>query len=44
MWIDSGQGFGTWNHLSTALALEVLVQFLLDADTFPESTINLGIG
>ena len=44
MWIDPGQGFGTVNHLSTALALEMLEQYLLDADTFPESMIDLGIG
>ena len=44
MWIDSGQGFGTGNHLSTALVLEMLEQYLLDADTFPESMIDLGIG
>ena len=44
MWIDPGKGFGTGNHLSTALALEMLEQYLLDADTFPESMIDLGIG
>ena len=44
MWIDPGQGFGTVNHLSTALALEMLEQYLLDADTLPESVIELGIG
>lgn len=44
MWIDPGQGFGTGNHLSTALALEMLEQYLLDADTFSESMIDLGIG
>ena len=44
MWIDPGQGFGTGNHLSTALALEMLEQYLLDADTFPESMIDLVIG
>ena len=44
MWIDPGQGFGTGNHLSTALALEMLEQYLLDANTFSESMIDLGIG
>ena len=44
MWIEPGQGFGTGNHLSTALTLEMLEQYLLDADTFPESMIDLGIG
>ena len=44
MWIDPGQGFGTGNHLSTALTLEMLEQYLLDADTFSESMIDLGIG
>ena len=44
MWIDPGQGFGTGNHLSTALALEMLEQYLLDADTLPESVIELVIG
>ena len=44
MWIDPGQGFGTGNNLSTALTLEMLEQYLLDADTFPESMIDLGIG
>ena len=32
------------SHLSTALALELLEQYLLDVDTFPESMIDLGIG
>ena len=44
MWIDLGQGFGTVNHFSTDLALEMLEQYLLDADTFSESMIDLGIG
>ena len=44
MWIDPGQGFGTGNHLSTASTLEMLEQYLLDADTLPESVIELGIG
>jgi len=44
MWIDPGQGFGTGNHLSIVLALELLEQYLLDADTFLESMIDLGIG
>ncbi len=44
MWIDPGQGFGTVNHLSTALTLEMLEQYLLNADTFQESMIDLGIG
>ena len=44
MCIDPRQGFGTGNHLSTALALEKQEQYLLDADTFQESVINLGIG
>ena len=44
MWIDTGEGFGTGNHLSSALTLEMLEQYLLDADTFSESMIDLGIG
>ena len=44
MWIDPGQGFGTGNHLSTALTLEILEQYLLDTDTFSESMIDLEIG
>ena len=44
MWIDPGKGFGTGNHLSTALALEMMEQYLLDADTSLESMIDLGIG
>ena len=44
MWIYPRQGFGTGNHLSIALTLEMLEQYLLDADTFPESMIDLGIG
>ena len=44
MWIDPGQGFGTGNHLSTALTLKLLEQYLLDADTFSESMIDLVIG
>ena len=44
MWIDPGYCFGTGNHLSTALALEMLEQYLLDADTLPENMIDLGIG
>ena len=44
MWIDPGQGFGTGNYPSTALTLEMLEQYLLDADTSSESMIDLGIG
>ena len=44
MWIGPGQVFGTRNHLSVALALEMLEQYLLGADTLPESMIELGIG
>ena len=44
MWIDPGQGFGTGNHLSTTLALEMLEQYLLDADTFQKRMIDLEIG
>ena len=44
IWIDPGQCFGTRNHLSTAIESEMLEQYLLDADTFPESMIDLGIG
>ena len=44
MWIDAGHGFKTWHHLSTALALEMLEQFLLETDTLPESMFDLGTG
>ena len=44
VWIDPGQGFGTGHHLSTALALEMLEQFLLETDTLPESMLDLGTG
>ena len=44
VWIEPGQGFGTGHHLSTALALEMLEQFLFETDTFPESMLDLGIG
>ena len=44
MWIDPGQGFKTGHHLSTALALEMLEQFLLETDTLPESMLDLGTG
>ena len=44
MCFDHGKGFGTGNNLSTALTLEMLEQYLLDADAFSESMIDLGIG
>ena len=44
VWIDPGQGFGTGHHLSTALALEMLEQYLLETDTLPESMLDLGTG
>ena len=44
MTIDPGQGFGTGHHLSTALALEMLEQFLLETYTLPESMLDLGTG
>ena len=42
--IDPGQGFGNEHHFSTALALEMLEQFLLETDTLPESMLDLGTG
>ena len=44
VWIDPGQGFGTGHHLSTALALEMLEQYLLNTDILPESMLDIGIG
>ena len=44
VWIDPGQGFGTGHHLSTALALEMLEQYLLNIDTLPERMLDIGIG
>jgi len=44
VWIDPGQGFGTGHHLSTSLALEMLEQYLLNADILPESMLDIGIG
>ena len=44
VWIDPGQGFGTGHHLSTALALEMLEQYLLNTYTLPESMLDIGIG
>jgi ribosomal protein L11 methyltransferase len=44
VWIDPGQGFGTGHHLSTALALEMLEQYLMNADTLPENMLDIGIG
>ena len=44
VWIDPGQGFGTGHHLSTALALEMLEQYLFETDTLPESMLDLGTG
>jgi ribosomal protein L11 methyltransferase len=44
VWIDPGQSFGTGHHLSTALALEMLEQYLLNTDTLPESMLDIGIG
>ena len=44
VWIDPGQGFKTGHHLSTALALEMLEQLLLETDTLPESMLDLGTG
>ncbi len=44
VWIDPGQGFGTGHHLSTALALDRLEQYLLNIDTLPERMLDIGIG
>ena len=44
VWIDQGQGFKTGHHLSTALALEMLEQFLLETNTLQESILDLGTG
>ena len=44
VWIDPGQGFGNGHHLSTALALEMLEQFILNSNTIPESMLDIGIG
>ena len=44
MWIDPGQCFGNGHHFSTALALEMLEQFLLETYTLPESMLDLGTG
>ncbi len=44
IWIDPGQGFGTGHHASTALALEMLENYLLQSNNIPTSMIDVGIG
>jgi len=44
VWIEPGQGFGTGNHLSTVLALEMLEKFLSETHIIPENMLDLGIG
>ncbi|MBF0287913.1 MAG: 50S ribosomal protein L11 methyltransferase [SAR324 cluster bacterium] len=42
--IDPGQGFGTGNHPSSILALEVLEQYILHSEALPKSMVDVGTG
>ncbi len=42
--IDPGQGFGTGNHPSTVLALEVLERYIHHASPLPASMVDIGTG
>ena len=44
IWIEPGQGFGTGNHPSTRLALELLGNHLKKASIKPQCMIDLGTG
>ncbi|MGK5092781.1 50S ribosomal protein L11 methyltransferase [Deltaproteobacteria bacterium TL4] len=42
--INPGQGFGTGNHPSTVLALELLEHHLLSTSPLPENLVDIGMG
>ncbi len=44
IFIDPGQGFGTGHHISTALALELLEQFLESCSVKPHWMLDFGSG